>query len=196
METLLGIMVGIGLSAACGFRIFVPLLVMNLAALSGQLYLSPEFAWIGTSYATLAFTTATIAEIIGYYMPWFDNILDIVAMPAAIIAGTVTMASTVTDMSPFLKWTLAIIAGGGIAGLVQATTVAVRVKSSILTAGTGNPWISTLELVGSVFTAILALIVPLFCLVLIVLLCFFLIWKAGRLFFRRIKKSRRLSCHT
>jgi len=41
METLLGIAVGIGLSAACGFRIFVPLLVMNLASLNGLLHLSP-----------------------------------------------------------------------------------------------------------------------------------------------------------
>ena len=126
METLLGIAVGIGLSAACGFRVFVPLLVMNLASLSGQLHLSSGFAWIGSYYATVAFGTATIVEVLGYYIPWFDHVLDIVATPAAIIAGTITTASLVTDMSPFLKWTLALIAGGGIAGLVQGTTVALR----------------------------------------------------------------------
>src|SRR5512136_3025632 len=101
METLVGIAVGIGLSAACGFRVFVPLLILNLAAISGQFHLSPEFAWIGTPYATLAFTIATIAEIICYYIPWFDHILDIIATPAAITAGTIVTASVVTDISPF-----------------------------------------------------------------------------------------------
>ncbi len=119
METFLGIAVGIGLSAACGFRVFVPLLVMNLASLVGQLHLSPGFSWIGSYYATVAFGTAPIVEILGYYIAWLDHLLDMVATPAAIIAGTITTASMVTDMSPFLKWTLALIAGGGIAGLVQ-----------------------------------------------------------------------------
>jgi hypothetical protein len=187
METLLGTAIGVGLSAACGFRVFIPLLIMNLAAISGQFRLSPEFAWIGTPYATLAFTTATIAEIIGYYIPWFDHILDIVATPAAIIAGTVTTASMVTDLSPFLKWTLALIAGGGIAGLVQGTTVALRTQSSLSTGGVGNPMVSTLELVGSIITALLAILIPVLCIALIGLLCFFVFRKVGRLIFGRMK---------
>jgi hypothetical protein len=99
MEPLLGIAVGIGLSAACGFRVFVPLLVMNLTSLSGQLHLPSGFAWIGSYYATVAFGTATIVEVLGYYIPWLDHVLDIVATPAAIIAGTIATASMVTDMS-------------------------------------------------------------------------------------------------
>ena len=181
METLLGIAVGIGLSAACGFRVFVPLLVMNLASLSGQLHLSSGFAWIGSYYATVAFGTAAIVEVLGYYIPWLDHVLDIVAAPAAIIAGTVATASMVTDMSPFLKWTLVLIAGGGIAGLVQGTTVALRAKSSVSTAGIGNPLVSTLELVGSIVIALLAIFVPILCLALIAFLCIFVIRVAGRL---------------
>src|SRR5512139_2796093 len=180
METLVGIAVGIGLSAACGFRVFVPLLVMNLASLSGQLHLGSGFAWIGSHYATLAFGTATIVEVLGYYIAWLDHVLDIVATPAAIIAGVVATASTVTDMSPFLKWTLALIAGGGIAGLVQGTTVALRAKSSVSTAGIGNPLFSTMELIGSIITAVLAILVPILCLALIAFLCIFVIRTAGR----------------
>ena len=191
METLLGIAVGIGLSAACGFRVFVPLLVMNLASLSGHLHLSPGFAWIGSNYATIAFATATVVEVFGYYIPWLDHVLDIVATPAAIIAGTIATASTVTDMSPFLKWTLALIAGGGIAGLVQGTTVALRAKSSVSTAGIGNPLISTMELVGSIITALLAIAVPILCLALIAFLCIFVIRTAGRFIFGRIKMNQR-----
>jgi len=139
METILGIAVGIGLSAACGFRIFVPLLIMNLAVLSGQIQMPAGFAWIGSTYATIAFASATVIEVLAYYIPGVDHILDIIATPAAVIAGTITTASMGMELSPFLKWTLALIAGGGVAGLVQGATVALRAKSSLATAGTGNP---------------------------------------------------------
>ena len=187
METLPGIAVGIGLSAACGFRVFVPLLVMNLAALTGHLHLAPGFEWIGSTYATVAFGTATIVEVLAYYIPWLDHILDLIASPAAMIAGMVVTASVVMDISPFLKWTLAIIAGGGVAAITQGVTVTLRTKSSVLTAGAGNVLVSSAELAGSIITALLAIIAPILCLVLIALLCIFVIRKAGRLFFGRTK---------
>jgi hypothetical protein len=189
LETLLGIAIGIGLSAACGFRVFVPLLVMNIMSLSGQLHLSSGFAWIGSYYATVAFGTATIVEILGYYIPWLDHVLDIVATPSAVIAGTIATASMVADISPFLKWTLALIAGGGIAGLVQGTTVILRTKSLVSTAGIGNPLVSTLELVGSIITALLAILAPILCLVLIAFVCILVIHKAGRFIFGRMKMT-------
>ena len=186
-EALVGVAVGIGLSAACGFRVFVPLLVLNLASLAGHLNLGPGFEWMGSPYATVAFGTATLAEILAYYIPWLDHILDLIASPAAIIAGTVVTASMVLEMSPFLKWTLAIVAGGGAAAIVQGMTVALRTKSSALTAGMGNPLVATGELAGSVITALLAIIVPILCLILISLLCIFVTWKIGRFFLGRIK---------
>jgi len=142
---------------------------------------------MGSLHATVAFGTATLAEILAYYIPWLDHILDLIASPAAIIAGTVVTASMVLEMSPFLKWTLAIIAGGGAAAIVQGMTVALRTKSSALTAGMGNPLVATGELVGSVITALLAMIVPILCLILISLLCIFVTWKIGRFFLGRIK---------
>jgi hypothetical protein len=158
---------------------------MNLASLSGHLHLSSEFVWIGSYYATVAFGAATIIEILAYYVPWLDHLLDIVATPAAIIAGMLATVSMVTNMSPFLKWSLALIAGGGVAGLVQGATVALRAGSSATTAGIGNPLVSTLELVGSVITVILALSVPILCLALVAFGCVFVIRKAGRLVLRR-----------
>jgi hypothetical protein len=186
-ETLLAVAVGIGLSAACGFRVFVPLLVINLAALTGHLHLSPGFEWIGSYYATIAFGTATIVEVLAYYIPWLDHILDLIASPAAIIAGIIATASMVMDLSPLLKWALAIIAGGGAAAIVQGVTVTLRTKSSALTAGTGNILVSSIELAGSIITSLLAIIVPILCLVLTAILCIFVIWRAGRFFFGRIK---------
>jgi hypothetical protein len=174
LETLLSVMVGIGLSAACGFRVFVPLLVMSIASLSGHLTLSPDFQWIATFPALLAFALATVLEIAGYYIPWVDHILDVVAAPAAIIAGVVAMASTVTGMSPFLRWALAVIAGGGLAGTVQVFTSITRLASSAATAGLGNPAVSTVEAGGSVALSIAAIAMPLVALAVVVTVLVFL----------------------
>ncbi len=160
METLLGITLGIGLSAACGFRIFVPFLFMSIAAQSGHLSLAQEFQWIGSEYAMITFATATFLEVTAYYVPWLDNLLDSVATPAAIVAGTVATASVVGDVSPFVKWTLAVIGGGGAAAVVQGGTVLVRGTSSTLTGGTGNFVVSTGELAGSALTSIVAVLMP------------------------------------
>lgn len=185
METFLGIAVGIGLSAACGFRVFVPLLVMNLASLTGHLHLASGFEWIGGTLATIIFATATIVEVLAYYIPWLDHILDAVTTPAAMIAGVVATASVVTNVPPLLKWTLAIIAGGGAATIVQGATSTLRLKSTALTGGVGNPLVATGEWIGAIITALLAIIVPVICLVLILLLVILVVRKTGRLFFGR-----------
>lgn len=168
METALSICVGIGLSAACGFRVFVPLLVMSIASLSGHMTLAHGFEWLGTYPALVCFSVATGLEIAGYYLPWLDHLLDTLATPAAIIAGTVVTASAVTDMSPFLRWTLAVIAGGGAAGLVQGATVITRAASTAATGGLGNPLVSTLELGGATITSILAVVAPVVAVLLLV----------------------------
>ena len=160
MELLLSICVGLGLSAACGFRIFVPLLVTSIAAHAGHLNLASNFQWIGSTEALTAFSLATALEVGAYYIPWLDNFLDTVATPAAVVAGTIVTASMVTDVSPFLKWSLAVVAGGGVAGAVQATTVLARGLSLTGTGGLANPLIATAELGGSILTAIAAVVAP------------------------------------
>jgi len=172
LETLLGLAIGIGLSAACGFRIFVPMLGISIAALSGHVTLSAGFEWIGTWPAVAAFGTATALEIGGYYIPVLDNLLDSIATPAAIVAGTIVTASMVGDMSPLLKWSLALIAGGGVAGVVQSGTVALRAGSTGTTGGIANPLLSTLEMAGSVVTTALAILLPLAGLLLVVWICY------------------------
>jgi hypothetical protein len=184
METVLSVCLGIGLSAACGFRIFVPLLVMSIASLSGHLALAPGFSWIGTYPALITFSAATALEIGGYYIPWLDHLLDTMATPAAIVAGTIITAAIVTNMSPMLKWTLAVIAGGGAAGLVQGTTVLARGVSTATTGGLGNPLFATIELTGSLFTSILTLLVPVFGVLLLALLAFAFV----RLILRKLEK--------
>ena len=185
METFLSCLVGIGLSAACGFRVFVPLLVVSIASQTGHLHLSSGFEWMGSTTALIAFATATALEIAGYYVPWVDNLLDTVASPAAVIAGTIITASLAADMSPFLKWTLAVIAGGGVAGLVQGTTVLTRGASTAGTGGLANPILATAELGGSLITSFLSLVVPVLVALAIAVLLF---WAGWRLFQKRVNR--------
>jgi hypothetical protein len=186
METLTCICLGIGLSAACGFRVFVPLLFMSMASLSGHLTLAPGFAWIGTYPALITFAVATGLEITGYYIPWVDHLLDTLATPSAIVAGTVVTAAMVTNMSPMLKWTLAVIAGGGAAGLIQSTTVVARAASTATTGGLGNPLFATIELGGAVTTSIMALLAPV---VLVALVIVTLILVGRKLLPRKLRPS-------
>jgi hypothetical protein len=183
VETAFSIALGIGLSAACGFRVFVPLLVMSVAAHAGQLTLSSGFEWIGSLPALIAFGTATVLEVLAYYIPWLGHVLDTVATPAALVAGIVASASAFTDMSPLLKWTLALVGGGGIAGLVQGATVLTRIKSTALTGGLGGPVVSTAELIGAVTTSLLAILSPVLCVVLIAAGLFVIFRVTGRLLF-------------
>lgn len=180
MEVLLSVCLGIGLSAACGFRIFVPLLVMSIAANSGHLQLAPSFAWIGSPAAVVSFGVATVLEITAYYVPWLDHFLDTLATPSAIVAGTIVTASMVSGVSPMLKWTLAVIAGGGIAGAVQTTTVLARGLSFATTGGLGNPLVATAELGGSILTSIAAILAPFFAIALVVILFAIMTYKLLR----------------
>jgi len=167
MDTALSIALGIGLSAACGFRVFVPLLIISAANYTGHLSLSSGFEWIGTLPALIVFGTATILEILAYYIPWLDQLLDAIATPAAVVAGIVASASVFTEISPLLRWILALIGGGSVAGLVQGATALTRLKSTALTGGFGNPILSTAELFGSIITSLLALAVPIVCVIIV-----------------------------
>ncbi len=170
VQDLLAIALGLGLAAACGFRVFVPLLAMGVAVRTGHLAVTPGFSWVGSDAALIALGVATALEIAGYYVPWVDNLLDTVATPTAVVAGMLAAASVMTDMDPFLRWTVAVLAGGGVATAVQSVTVAGRQLSSLTTLGLGNPILATLETASSAVLAILSLLVPILALLLVALL--------------------------
>ncbi len=184
MDTILSLGIGLGLSAACGFRVFVPLLIASIASQTGHLSLSPGFEWIGTREALLAFATATLLEVLAYYIPWLDHALDVIATPAAVLAGIIVSASVLADLPPILKWGAALI-GGGVAGITQGASLLLRLKSTFFTGGIGNPLVSTAELIAALLLALLALLVPVVCLVLIAALCIAAFRLSGRLVFGR-----------
>ncbi|MEQ1127508.1 DUF4126 domain-containing protein [Acinetobacter johnsonii] len=186
METILGLCIGIGLSAACGFRVFVPLLVMSLASIMGWFEPMQGFEWLSMPSVCIALAIATVCEIAAYYIPWVDNALDTIATPVAMVAGTLTtMAVSSGEMSQFASWAAAIIIGGGTAGAVKMSTVAVRGVSTATTGGVANPLVSTVEWIGAVLLSVLSLLVP----VLVVIVGIILAIWAVRWFKRKKQES-------
>ena len=126
---------GVALAAATGFRVFLPMLIVSGAAYTGHLHLDDSFAWLGSSSALVMLSVAALVEVLAYYIPVVDNLLDIVATPAAFVAGTIVSAAVMTDMPPMVKWTAAVIAGGGVAGLTRGSIGVLRAQSTVLTGG-------------------------------------------------------------
>ena len=160
-DLVVSIALGIGLAAAAGFRVFLPLLVMSAAGVTGNLPLSEGFAWLATPTALAMLSVAAALEVLAYYIPGVDNVLDALAAPAAVIAGVIASAAVMTDLPPLIRWTTAVIAGGGAAGLIHGTSAAIRASSTAATGGLGNFLIATTEVAGGFFLAFLALVAPL-----------------------------------
>lgn len=152
---------GLGLAACSGFRVFVPLLAASVAHRLGWLPSSPGFDWLSTWQALLMLATATVAELVGYYVPLFDHLLDTLTTPASFIAGTLLMTSSLTHLDPTLRWTLGILVGGGAAGIVQGSTALLRAGSTATTGGVANPLFATLENVLAIVGTLVTLLLPL-----------------------------------
>ena len=183
METLISIFLGIGLAASAGFRIFVPLFILSLAAHLQWIPVNESWSWLGETPALIALGIAMMVEISAYYIPFVDNILDTIAIPLATMAGTAVMASTLIDLSPLFTWGLAIIAGGGTAAAINSATAATRLTSSATTGGTGNPIVSTVETGTATVISLASVFMPVIAFVLVLFIFF-----AGIKLFKKVVK--------
>jgi hypothetical protein len=182
LDTLIEIMLAISLSAAAGFRVFVPLLALSAAAVLGHVDLPANFDWIENSQALGLFAIACVLEIIGYSIPWMDHLLDVLATPASIITGTIVAASVAPEMDPLVKWTLALAAGGGTAGLTKGLMNILRATSTAISGGLTNPIFAALELLAAVILSALAITVPIGAGLLVVAIVGFAVYKIGSFF--------------
>lgn len=176
---------GVGLSAASGFRVFMPLFGVSLAIRLGGFEPGAGFEWLADPLATSALGVALLLEVAAYLVPWLDNALDTVATPLAVVAGTLLTALMLGDASPVLQWALALVAGGGTAGAVQVGTVAVRGTSLATTGGLANPVVSLAEAGFAGLFTVLALLIPLTSVALLVV---FVLWWRHR---RRQRRATR-----
>jgi hypothetical protein len=171
-ETVISIFLGIGLAASVGFRVFLPLFALSLAAYFNVWELNDSWEWIGSLAAVITLGVAMLIEIFAYFIPWVDNILDSMAVPLAAIAGTAVMVSTVAGLDPMVTWALAIIAGGGTATAIKGAGATGRLASTATTGGVANPIISTVETGTAVAVSAASIFAPAIGVILVIIILF------------------------
>ncbi len=188
VEIALSICLGIGLSASAGFRVFIPLLLLSVAGYLDYIPLGGDWSWAASPLAVIILAVAAFVELVAYYIPYVDNLLDSLSVPLAAIAGTAVMVAVVGDLNPAFTWALAIIAGGGTAALVSTTTSTARLASTATTGGLGNPVISTIEAGVSTTLSLISMILPFIAVILVVILII-----GMRKVYRRMFEKKKLS---
>jgi len=146
------------------------------------------FQWLASWPAIISFSTATVAEILAYYIPFIDNLLDTITTPMAIVGGTLLLTSVLPIDNEFLRWAAGFLFGGGAAATVQGGTVLTRLASTKLTAGIGNPVLATGEHAAAFGSSILSLIIPLIIAALLILIIIYFITKFGNRVFKPHKR--------
>ncbi|MCK7533331.1 MAG: DUF4126 domain-containing protein [Marinilabiliales bacterium] len=179
-ELITAVAIGIGLAASTGFRVFVPMLVAAAAAKAGFLPLNESFQWLSSWTSIAIFGTATVFEIIAYYIPVVDNLLDTVATPLAVVAGTLLLTSVLPIDSGVMRWITGAAIGGGSAAVVQSGSALTRLTSTKLTAGVGNPVVATVENVAATGTSLLSLVIPFFIVAIFLLLTVFILTRVRK----------------
>jgi hypothetical protein len=190
LDTWVELMLAISLSAASGFRVFVPLLVLSASAVLGHFDLPAGLDWVETPQALGLFSVATVLEVVGYSIPWLDHGLDVLATPAAMIAGTIVAASVSPELDPLVKWTVAIAAGGGSAGLTKGLMNTIRLASTAVSGGLSNPIVALLELAVAIGLSLLAITLPLVAGTIVVVLLGVAMVKLGGLAVGMVRKVR------
>jgi hypothetical protein len=172
---LLSLFIGIGLATATGFRIFLPLFFVSLASYFQWIPLQESWNWLGSLPALFVLGVAMLFEILAYYIPFVDNILDSLAIPLSAIAGTLLFSSQFTESNDILKWGLGIIAGGGTSTTISSTLSGLRVASSSTTAGLGNSIVSTVENTVATVMSVLAIFLPIIAILFTVVILYYFI---------------------
>lgn len=175
-ETIISIFLGIGLAASVGFRVFMPLFALSLAAYFGKWDLNESWQWIGSLAAVITLGVAMLIETFAYFIPWVDNVLDSFAVPLAAIAGTAVMVSTIANLDPVVTWSLAIIAGGGTATAIKGASATSRLASTASTGGLANPIVSTIETGTAMVVTTASIFAPIFAGILVVIILAFVFW--------------------
>lgn len=181
--------IGIGLSAATGFRVFLPMFAVSLASYFHWIPMSEQFEWLAGLPALITTGIATIAEILAYYIPFVDHLLDTISVPMATVAGSILFASQFAHFGTFPQWALAIIAGGGTAATISSGFAGLRAASTATTGGLGNSIVGTTETAGAGIMSVLAMVLPVIAAICAIILVILVI-VMGRKAFRKLRRKR------
>lgn len=204
------------LGSSAGMRVFLPLLLLTLAA-NGYLPLSglgiaelpTSMAWLGTPYAMAVAAVLYAIERLAYFVPGVDHITDVVETFLAPLAGAVvamavlaqpSVPETVNVLMPIAAlatagtaevslgpW-LTALAVGGIPALIMHGAMAIaRIARAVLNLLTGG----CLGTIASVFEDIGAVIIFVLALVLPILALVLLAGLAAFLVIKGVRRKQR-----
>ncbi len=179
--------IGIGLAAASGFRVFLPMFAVSLASYMGWISLPENFHWLSGIPTLIATGIAMVAEILAYYIPYVDHLLDTINIPLATVAGSILFASQFTTIDTFPQWALALIAGGGTAAVISSGFAGTRAASTATTGGLGNSVVATTETAGAGIMSILAMAAPILAAIAAVILVI-IVFVLGKKIWSRFRK--------
>lgn len=178
MELLAAICVGLGLSAAGGLRIFVPLLIAGLSQRLNLVELAPALSWTSSWTALCVLGLLSVAEGVGYCVPAVDHALDALSAPAGWLAGALLSVGLVAPelhsslasgdhLTGLINQALyatglgaAAASGVAAAGITQATSAGGRIVSTTATGGIANPFYAAIESILATVASILAVLTP------------------------------------
>jgi len=159
LTILVSVLAGVSLAAATGFRAFLPLLIVSLAARLGLVQRHEGMEFRSGNAALAALAVAALVEMVADKVPVVDHALDAVSVVvrpgAAVLAGVALFADLPEPVAAGLAVVMGVIALG--ANLEKAK---VRAGSTVLTAGVGNPFLSVFEDIVSGVLALLAVLAP------------------------------------
>ncbi|MFC4455499.1 DUF4126 domain-containing protein [Deinococcus sonorensis] len=176
MDLLTNALSGLGLSGAAGLNAYIPLLLVGLLDRLGLLHLAGPFAWLSSPWVLLGIVVLGLLDFVGDKIPGVDHVLHLAGGVVNVAAGGVLFASqhgAATGLNPTLALVLGLLVSGG----VHATRTVLRPAATTLTAGVGNPVVSSIEDGLSLLLSVLAVLFPLLAVVVLALL----VWQAWRL---------------
>jgi len=187
--------IGIGLAAATGFRVFLPMFAVSLASYLHWIPMNEQFEWLAGLPTLIVTGIATIVEILAYYIPFIDHLLDTISVPMATVAGSVLFASQFADLGTFPQWALALIAGGGTAATISSGFAGIRAASTATTGGLGNSVVGTTETAGAGIMSVLAMAAPIIAAIIAIILLILVIF-LGRKAWRKLRNNKDVIDHT
>ncbi|MGL5909300.1 MAG: DUF4126 domain-containing protein [Phycicoccus sp.] len=187
---------GMGLSAAAGLNAYIPFLVVALLSrYTDQVTLPAGYEWIESPWAIGIGTVLLLTEVVLDKVPAVDTINDTIQTFIRPSMGglifTATTAASELDQSAWMRenpW-VSVVLGVVISGLVHTGKMAARPVVNTGTAGLGAPVVSTVEDGASLGLSFVAVLAPVFVVVALGLLVWFLAW--SWLTFRRWRRGRR-----
>lgn len=154
------LLAGLGLSTSAGLNAYLPLLILALAdRLTTIVELDQPYDLLSSNIGIFILMIILPIELIPDKIARVDHVNDLIhsaIRPIAAAVAFMAYASQNDDIQPVGAMIIGLLVGGGVHWLKSST----RPRITVRTRGIGNPFISMIEDMLSIFLALLAVFVP------------------------------------